>query len=830
MKALEQNYRNGALQLVEIPAPRPTPGYITVSTSASLASVGTERGMIELARKSLLGKALARPDLVQQVWLKARAEGPLEAWRQAWGRLNVPILLGYSSAGEVIEVGPGVSAFRAGDRVACAGSGVAGHVEIALAPVNLCTPIPEGVTHEEASFVAIGGIALEAIRSGRVTFGDRVVVIGLGLIGQLVVRLLRVAGCHVFGIDRDQRKNELALGSGAEAIALAADARSVAGQVNAWSQGFGADAVIITAATQSNEPLELAADVSRERGRVVVTGVVGMQVPRRTFYEKELELVVSRAWGPGLYDPAYAQRGLDYPIAYARWTAQRNMAEFLAQLARGAVSVGDLITHRFPIDEAPQAYEMILAGKEQCIGVVIQYPAHSHPSTGSGRSPSLVSSRERPEREASPAPTPPPFRGGGLEGPLPSGKGKGEGVSDRVVWLRKAAPSKPRPTGQIGIGVIGAGQFASGTVLPLLKRLPGASLRGIASRTGLSGRTAGVRYGFEYCTSDYQELLVDPRVDLVLVLTRHDSHAALATAALAAGKHVFVEKPLAVDSEQLRTVVEAYETAHPPTYSNTSPPYKGEGRGEGLLTGAPTPTPPPSRVGGSNAPPVLMVGFNRRFSPHAKWIKERLRQVSAPLSLSCIVNAGPLDPDSWLADKATGGGRIIGEVCHFVDLAQYLTGSRPVRAFAQRVGDRAAPADDSVSCTLTMANGSIVHIGYFATGDKAHPRERVEIFGGGAVGLIDNFKAARFVKGGRSQSRRSLLAVDRGHRTELEALLGAVRAGSALTLPLSGGERAYEIGVRAELVPFEDYVATTLTTFALERSLATGQPEKISPA
>ncbi|MBI4219814.1 MAG: bi-domain-containing oxidoreductase, partial [Chloroflexi bacterium] len=642
MKALEQNYRNGALQLVEIPAPRPAPGYVTVRTAASLASVGTERGMIELARKSLLGKALARPDLVQQVWLKAKAEGPLEAWRQAWGRLNVPILLGYSSAGEVIETGPDVTRFRPGDRVACAGSGVAGHVEIALAPVNLCAPVPEGVTYEEASFVAIGGIALEAVRMGRVTLGERVVVIGLGLIGQIAVRLLGAAGCHVFGIDRDRQKIDLAMRSGAEASAVAGDVTSIAGQVKAWSLGQGADAVIITAATESNEPLELAAEVSRERGRVVVTGVVGMEVPRRSFYEKELELVVSRAWGPGLYDPAYAQRGLDYPVAYARWTAERNMAEFLSQLARSSISVSDLVTHRFPIDEAPQAYEMILAGKEPCIGVVITYPASSlapEPSSGPD-----TSGPPSPQRGEGPGQSSP-------DSPRTASPVKGE--AERVVWLNKSSADRSKPQGSVGIGVIGAGQFASGTMLPALRQLKNVSLRGVVTRTGLTARTVGTRHGFDYCTSDHQELLGDPRVDLVLVMTRHDSHASLAAAALAAGKHVFVEKPLAITPEQLQTVAEAYRASR--------------------QAGSPTAGSPASGRGGLRPGPLLMVGFNRRFSPHATWLKEKFAASPAPLSVTSIVNAGALDPASWLADRTIGGGRIIGEVCHFVDLAAYLT-------------------------------------------------------------------------------------------------------------------------------------------------------------
>ncbi len=742
MKALEQSYRKGTLQVVEVPRPRSGRGRIVVRTAASLASVGTEKAMVELARKSLLGKALARPDLVRQVLDKARTEGIAEAWRQAMGRLETPILLGYSSAGTVVDVGPGVGGFKAGDRVACASAGYAGHAEFASVPANLCVPVPDTVTFEESAFVALGGIALEAVRMAQVGLGDRVAVIGLGLLGQIAVQLLHAAGCHVFGVDVEPGKADMASRHGAEATAIATDGTPAVDAVLAWSGGHGADAVIIMAAAHGNGPLEQAAAMCRERGRIVATGMVGLQVPRKPFYDKELELVVSRAWGPGLYDPRYAQGGVDYPLAYARWTAGRNMEEFLAQLARGTVSVRHLITHRFPIERAVEAYEMVLEGQQPCIGVVLTYPG---------------SETAAPQAE-------------------------GAGPSPFTVWLKPEARPAASPDGRVGVGLIGAGQFASGTLLPALKGLKGLRLRGVATSTGISGRHAGARHGFEYCTSDYREILADPAIALVLVLTRHGSHSAMAAEALRAGKHIFVEKPLALDVAQLRQVAEAYQESL----------ARAEAEG--------------------HTPPVLLVGLNRRFSPFARWLRERLERLSGPLSLSFVVNAGALPPDSWANDPEDGGGRIIGEVCHFVDLAQYLAASPVARAYAQPVAGGAISGDDSVTATLLLANGSVASITYAAGGSKRYPRERVQVFGGGAAGAIENFREAVFVQGGRGQRMRGWLSVDRGHRGELEALLAAVSGRAPLPVSL------------------DDYVNTTLTTFALERSLKSGRPEDVGPA
>jgi len=733
LKQVLQNYKSGELCVVDVPSPAVLPGRVLVQNVTSLVSAGTEKHMLEMAKKGLARKALARPDLVRQVIAKARAEGVLEAYRQAMNRLDTPVPLGYSSAGIVIDVGQGVEGFGVGDRVACAGSGFASHAEIVSVPVNLCAKIPKDVDFESAAFVALGGIALEAVRLAKVSLGEKVVVIGLGLLGQITVQLLRAAGCHVFGIDVVPEKVQMALQHGAQAGAVMGR-----GDVQAAVHRFapqGADSVIIMAATPSNAPLELAAAVARERARLVAAGLIGLQVPREPFFDKELELVVSRAWGPGVFDPFYLEKGIDYPYAYARWTAKRNMEAFLAQLADGTVKVDHLITHRFPIERAAEAYELILKGKEPYIGVLITYPV-------APENVHKLSKQQRVELKPS---------------------------SQETLEPKEAA---------IGVGVIGAGLFATTTLLPVLKRTKGVQLHGVATSTGLTGRHAGRKFGFRYCTTEYRELLADSMVDLILVLTRHGSHAHFVAAALQAGKHVFVEKPLAINKEQLRTVVKAYKMA--------------------------------LQASGTKKP-ILFVGFNRRFSPFACWLKERFEGVPEPLSVHCTVNAGVIPPDHWVHDPNQGGGRIIGEVCHFIDLIQFLTGSVPARVYAETLTSENYKPSDNVVVTVKMANGALGSLTYVAGGDKSYPRERVEVFGGGAVGVIENFKGATFTRRGRTVRLRHGFGVDRGYKGEMEALLKAIR---------EGGQPP---------VPFEEYAYTTMATFAIEDSLRKGVPVTVEP-
>jgi len=747
MKQVLQSYRSGELELSDVSAPTGARrGQLLVATRASVVSMGTEKAMIDIARKSLLGKALARPDWRRQLIDKVRAEGITEAYRQSMSRLEAPMPMGYSSAGVVLDVGDGVSGFSEGDKVACAGAGYASHAEVVCVPRNLCAAIPDGVPFGEAAFVALGGIALEAVRMARVELGHRLAVIGLGLLGQLSVQLLKAAGCHVVGMDLNAQRCRLAEELGCDvAVTSAEEMRSLV--VGRWP--FGCDAVILLAATASNEPLEVAAEICRERGRVVATGMVGLDIPRKPFYEKELDLVVSRAWGPGMYDPDYEERDVKYPPAYVRWTAQANMAEFLAQVAAGRVRLDKIITHRFPIEQALEAYGLILEGEEPAMGVLLTYPGT------------------------------PAVHDGGADSEADSG------VGDFTLRRRTSeVDSQPLATSHqpLAVGLIGAGQFANGTLLPAIRGIEGLRFRGVATASGLSGNHTARKFGFEYATTDYHKILKDPEIALVFVLTRHGSHARFVTEALKAGKHTFVEKPLALNVERLRKLVEVYEEAG------------RRGDADGVR---------------SSPPPILMVGFNRRFSPFARWLKERFAQVDEPLAVHCTVNAGFVPRDHWVHDPEQGGGRITGEVCHFVDLVQYLTGSVPVRVYAETIKAQGYQPSDNVTITLRMANSAIGSIVYVAGGDKSYPRERVEVFGGGAVGVIENFKAATFTRGGRKQRTRNWLSVDRGHRAEIEALSAAIRNGGPAP------------------TAFEEYVYTTLATFAVEDSLRRGVPVSI---
>ncbi len=733
MKQVVQNFNNGKILLIDVPLPAARANSVIVRNTISVVSAGTERQMMEFAQKSLLGKALARPDLVRKVVAVAQTEGVGEAFRAATSRLDTPIPMGYSSAGEITAVGEGVTKFRIGERLACSGSGFACHAEYVAVPQTLCAPIPDGVPEEEAAFVALGAIALHSLRLAELQLGDRVVIIGLGLLGLLAVQIAKAWGCRVLGLDVAPNKVDIARQLGADsAVAGNKDSVIAAGRTFLGTQG--ADAVIIFASTQSNEPLELATDLARVRGRIVVPGLVSLDVPRRTFYEKELGLKVSRAWGPGLYDPDYEERGRDYPLPFVRWTAWRNMEAFLQLLAQGSVQVKPLITHRFPIERATEAYQLISEGKEPYIGIVLTYPAAD------------------------------------------------DRAQVTTIWLKQQAadntaslPISHRPSA-IRVGFIGAGNFAKATLLPTIRRLKDIHLRGIATATGISGRHTGDKFGFNYCATDYHELVNDPEINTIFITTRHNTHAQFVIEALNSGKNVFVEKPLCINESQLEEIIDAYNQINETNQRNQ--------RNQ-----------------------ILMVGFNRRFSPFTVTLKKWLSFSNLPMVINIRVNAGFIPPERWEQDPEVGGGRILGEVCHFVDLIQYLANACPVQVYAQPM--KAAgqyTGEDNMIVTLQMSDGSVGTITYTASGDKAFPRERVEIFRGGGVGLIDNFKMARFTHHGRTRRKRNLFGVDRGYRAEMEIFFSAIHNGNPPP------------------VAFLEYVWTTLTTFSISESIRRGEP------
>jgi Zn-dependent alcohol dehydrogenases len=567
MKILAQNYKTNELEMLEVPMMTSIKGLL-VKTVASLVSVGTEKAMIEVAQKSLLGKALARPDWVKQVIDKIKTEGLMEAWQQSQARLDTPVPLGYSCAGIVTNSGTDISesGFSLGDRVACGGSGHASHAEYNVVPPNFCVKIPDNVSFEDASYVALGGIALEAVRLAKVELGYRVGVIGLGLLGQLAVQILRAAGCHVFGVDVVPERCDRAYRNGAEAVALIGNTDPIA-FAREFSNFEGLDAVIIFASVDSDQPLIQAAGMCRERGKIVAGGLVRLHIPRELFYKKELEFAVSRAWGPGMYDPDYEERGLKYPLAFARWTAQRNMEEFLTMVSLGSVKLDTITTHRFPFEKALEAYQMIFGQDVDAVGVVLRYDPHAEVQTQRMMARESDSERKSVSVSISVSKT--------VKKWLSVQKAKLLNINhlktntifntifktntDTNTITATNTDTSPAPP-PIGIGLIGAGLFARGTVLPELKKIKEVAFSGVATATGLSGHHVAKKYKFDYATTDYYALLADPNVKLVFILTRHESHARLVCEALKAGKAVFVEKPLCITKTQLTDIIAAYTT------------------------------------------------------------------------------------------------------------------------------------------------------------------------------------------------------------------------------------------------------------------------------
>lgn len=717
MKQVIQDLRTHELKVADVPPPLAQRGRVLVRTAASLISAGTERMTVEMGNRSLFGKARERPDLVKQVIHKARTEGVLNTLAAVRAKLDSVTALGYSASGIVIGAGDDVTEFRTGDRVACAGAGYASHAEVLSVPRNLCVRLPENVDFASGAFGTLGAIALQGLRLASPTLGESCVVIGLGLVGQLTVQLLKANGCCVFGVDLDEQKIELARQLGADdGCAPDNDAER---RVREWSRGRGADAVLITAATSSNQPVELAGQISRLKGRVVAVGLVGLDIPRDIYYHKELTLNISMSYGPGRYDPEYEERGHDYPFAYVRWTEGRNLEAFLDLVAEGRVKVERLITHRFSIGEAERAYQLITGEvKEPYLGVLLQYD------------------------------------------------------TERVLEKRLSVAGAQRRSSArekgVTIGLIGAGSYAKRFLLPNFKAA-GAQFQTIATAAGLSAREVGEKYGFRFCVSGADEVLDDEEVNLIVIATRHDTHAELARRGLACGRHVFVEKPLALNDEELESVLDA----------------------------------------AAQSDRHLMVGFNRRFSPLALAAKDFFKQ-AAPLSINYRVNAGRIPGEHWIQDPREGGGRIIGEVCHFVDLMQFLTGAVTTRVYAEAIASRNHDLvdEDSVFITLRFADGSNGSIAYMSEGDKALPKERLEIFGEGKTFVLEDFRSATLHSGGK-EKRLKLRGQDKGQANEVREICRAVLAGGPAPIAL------------------EDLAATTRATFRIMESLRTGLPVEV---
>lgn len=696
MKQIIQSFKTGETILEEVPAPQVKRGCLLIRTSKSLVSLGTERMLVEFGKSNYLQKAKQQPDKVKQVLDKVKTDGLMTTINTVFNKLGEPIPLGYCNVGEVIAVGEGVSGFEVGDRVASNGA----HAEFVCVPKNLVAHIPDNVSDEEAAFTVVGSIGLQGIRLLNPTLGETVVVIGLGLIGLLTAQLLKANGCRVIGSDLDEEK--LALAEKWGIIPFHSGKGDVVKFVEEQTGGVGADGVVITASAHTDAIISQAARMSRKRGKIVLVGVIGLNISRTEFYEKELTFQVSCSYGPGRYDDNYEQKGMDYPLPFVRWTEQRNFESVLYAISSGALHVREMITEIVPLDEYKKIYGDI--GAHKSIASIISY--------------------DRTEKKEP---------------------------------LHTVSFANNRFKGAKGvIGVIGAGNFTKMTMMPALKD-SGAHFKYVSSQGGLSSTLLAKKYGFSHSTTDYKEILKDDEVDTLLITTRHDLHAQMVIEGLQAGKNVFVEKPLALNDEELQNIIDVYEKS---------------GK-------------------------TLTVGFNRRFSPHMEKIKSLVGD--SQMNVIATMNAGFIPANVWVHDMKTGGGRIIGEACHYIDLISFLTGSKVKAVCMNAMGTAPEENTDNASILLRYENGSTGVINYFANGSKAYAKERVEVFSQERTLIMDNFRETKgYGVKGFSKLKTSL---DKGHKNQFYKLIKAIQ---------SGGEA---------LIPFASIVNTTQASFAAIQSL-----------
>ncbi|WP_421864781.1 bi-domain-containing oxidoreductase [Motiliproteus sp.] len=685
MKQVLQNLTSGKTQLVELPAPQLKQGRLLVASTISLISSGTERTLVEFGKANLLDKARQQPDKVKMVLDKVRTDGLSTTLEAVRSKLDQPLPLGYCNVGRVVDVGAGVNGFKPGDRVVSNGP----HADLVSVQKNLCARIPEGVEDEVAAFTVVASIGLQGVRLAQPTLGEAFVVTGVGLIGLLTVQLLRAQGCRVLAIDIDDAKLALAHKFGAECCNPGAGEDPVAAGM-VFSRGRGVDGVIITASTKSSDPVSQGAQMCRTRGRIILVGVTGLELNRAEFYHKELSFQVSCSYGPGRYDPAYEEQGHDYPLGFVRWTEQRNFEAVLDMMASGQLDVKPLITHRFAFDEAPAAYR-VLTEDRSGLGILLQY----------------------------------------------------SDAVDSETRLISLQPTRVMEASKPVVGFIGAGNYASRVLIPAFRQA-GAQLHTITTAGGISGVVHGGKTGFANASTDVEGMLAEPAINTVVVATRHNTHAQFVCQCLAAGKHVFVEKPLAINREELAEVEQAYRDADGPQ---------------------------------------LMLGFNRRFAPQVQKMKELLQPLREPKSFIVTVNAGEIPSNHWTQDPAIGGGRVIGEACHFIDLIRYLAGSEIVSVQAQRMGEQVGQiSEDKAAIILAFADGSFGTIHYLANGASSFPKERVEVFTAGRVLQLDNFRKLRGF-GWPGFSRMNLWRQDKGQKACAQAFLNSIEQGDIAPIP-----------------------------------------------
>lgn len=711
MKQVTQTLRTGVINVSDVPIPTLNDKFVLVKLSASVISAGTEKTKIDMGKKNLLQKAKARPDLVKQVLKKLQTEGFKKTYQTVRTRLDSPSPLGYSCAGTVIAVGGLVKGIQPGDRVACGGADYANHAEYVAVPENLINKIPENVTDEEAAFTTVSSIALQGVRLAEPKLGETFLVLGLGLIGQITIQLLKANGCKVIGTDLDPNLVSQAEKFGATGIKPGTDIDSICKNLTA---GHGVDGVLVCAGSSSNQPIELCGAVTREKGRVVVVGAVKMDIPREDYFKKEINVVISRSYGPGRYDPNYEEDGHDYPLGYVRFTEQRNMLTCLELVSQHKLDVKSLITHRFNINEAAQAYQLIEGKKtEPYLGILMHYDSASN---------------------------------------------------EHAQQQRLVINSKILDKNKLGLSLFGAGNYATASLLPILKDQSDVDLRGVVTASGRTAENVASQFGFTFCAGAYNELLEND-TDAIMVTTRHDTHAPSVLEALEAQKHVYVEKPLGLSVQELADIYKAQRL-----HSDTQ----------------------------------VMVGFNRRFAPSTVAVRKYFQSVETPLVVNIRVNAGHIPASHWIQHPQAGGGRVIGEACHFVDLASALTASLPktVTCVGTEKPDKSALLNDNVSMLLTFENGSIANITYCADGSAAMAKESVEVFGGGRCALINDFKETVFYTETGQIEVEKLPAQDKGQKAMLEAWLSGLRQGTPC-------------------VSFECLMSNSLATILAVESLAT---------
>lgn len=713
MKQLIQNFKTGKLYVDEVPLPSISDGMVLVENKFSLISAGTEKSTVKVGQASLLGKAKQRPDLVAQVLKNIKKEGLSATLNKVRTKLDSLKALGYSTSGIVLASLDSDGKFHAGDRVACAGQDHASHAEVVAIPQNLMAKIPDNVSFEEAAFTTLGAIALQGVRQAGPRLGERVCVIGLGLLGQLTCQLLKANGCDVFGIDLSERLITLANEMNV-AKALHRNDPNLVNACENFTDGKGFDSIIITAAAPTNDPVVLATELCRKKGKIIVVGAVKMDVPREPFfYKKELELKISCSYGPGRYDVQYEDLGSDYPFAYVRWTEQRNMEAFLGLISKGLVNVKPLISHTFDINDAEDAYDIVLSkNSEPHIGILLKYDSNEDK-----------------------------FR------------------TSKIV--------KSNPLETINVGFIGAGSFAQSYLIPNVKKF-GASLDTVVTSKGITAKNVAEKFGFNICSSDKKDVIGNTSINTVFIATPHSSHASLVMESLQSGKNVFVEKPLAISEEGLYQIIEVK----------------------------------------SQHDHQLMVGFNRRFAPVSVAIKKEFENAGEPLVINIRVNAGFIPKDHWTQIPEIGAGRIIGEVCHFIDLMQFFSNAEPVNVYAQRIGssNEKLMMDDNIAIVVKFKNGSVGNLTYLSNGDPSLPKELIEVFGAGKTGTIDNFQKGHLHSGNKV---RSLKLAGKGHQQEVQAFLSSLKDG------------------QGSPIDFRSICLTTLTTFKIIDGLKTGLPQEI---